>query len=230
MAKRKTIAVYLRVSTASQDTRSQKLELAEWLKKNAGTGQVVWYRDTFTGRTMNRPGMRKLEQDIAAGKIGQVLVWRIDRLGRTARELLAFLEELDGRGVEFLSLRDGIRGAGSATGRLLRTILAGFAEYEREVISERIRAGQEQARSDGKTWGGRKPGERTTLTPEKLRAIRNLLDDGMKKTAIARQLGISRASLYRAISILESSVVTQEARPRGAVKDYNEPVKQNASR
>ena len=85
------------------------------------------------------------------------------------------------------------------------TILAGFAEYEREVISERIRAGQERARADGKTWGGRKPGERTTLTDEKLRAIRNLLDDGMKKTAIARQLGISRASLYRAISILKQS-------------------------
>lgn len=195
----KKIAVYLRVSTTGQDTASQEPDLKAWVRLHGRRRSALWYRDRFTGTTLNRPGMRDLEEDIRSGRIDTLLVWRLDRLGRTAGQTITFLDELQGAGVRFVSLRDGVD-TSSASGRLLRTILAGFAEYEREVISERIRAGIAKAKAAGKRWGGKKAGNRYKLTPEKLKAMRELLRAGHKKAAVARQLGISRASVYRSLT------------------------------
>jgi len=202
--KKKQIALYARVSTTGQDVRSQEPDLRAWVKAHGRGGGIGWYRDTFTGRTFDRPAMGKLEADIKAGRVGTLVVWRLDRLGRTAGETITFLDRLHDAGVRFVSLRDGVD-TSSASGRLLRTILAGFAEYEREVISERIRAGIARAKAAGKKWGGKKEGARYRLTPEKLRALRQLLDAGTKKAAIARQLGISEATVYRAAEIPEAA-------------------------
>jgi len=87
----------------------------------------------------------------------------------------------------------------------MRTILAAFAEYEREIISERIRAGISKAKAEGKTWGGRKQGVRPKLTPKRLDAIHALLTAGTKKSEIARQLGVDRSTVYEAIAILDNS-------------------------
>jgi DNA invertase Pin-like site-specific DNA recombinase len=192
----KKIAIYLRVSTIGQDVASQEPDLKAWLRLHGRKRPAAWYRDTFTGKTFKRPAMQQLEEDIRSGRIGIVVVWRLDRLGRTASETLRFLDDLDASDVGFVSVRDGIDSI-SAAGRLLRTILAGFAEYEREVISERIQAGVARAKAAGKRWGGKRVGQRSKLTKEKLGALKDLLAAGKKKTAIARQLGISRASVYR---------------------------------
>ena len=197
MAK-KGIAVYVRVSTGTQDVASQVPDLKRWLRSHAAGRRVTWYRDTFTGRTLKRPGMEKLDAGIRAGAVGTLVVWRLDRLGRTVRELLAFLHELDVAGVEFVSVRDGVD-ASSATGRLMRTILAAFAEYEREVISERIRAGVKRAKKEGKRWGGKKVGDRYRLTDEKVSALKRLVSAGTPKAAIARQLWVSESTVYRAV-------------------------------
>lgn len=202
MSKKQQIAVYVRVSTIGQDVRSQEPDLRSWVKAHGSGAGVNWYRDTFTGRTFNRPGMIKLEENIKTGKIGTLVVWRLDRLGRTAGETITFLDRLADAGVRFVSLRDGVD-TSSASGRLLRTILAGFAEYEREVISERIKAGTARAHAAGKRWGGKKPGQRYRLTSEKLKALRGLLAAGTKKAAIARQLGIGEATVYRAVKLLK---------------------------
>jgi DNA invertase Pin-like site-specific DNA recombinase len=197
MAK-KGIAVYVRVSTGTQDVASQVPDLKLWLRSHAAGRRVSWYQDKFTGKTLKRPGMDKLAADIRAGSLGTLVVWRLDRLGRTVRELLAFLHELDVAGVEFVSVRDGVD-ASSATGRLMRTILSAFAEYEREVISERIRAGVKRAKKEGKRWGGKKIGDRYRLTDEKVNALKRLLAAGTAKAAIARQLGVSESTVYRAV-------------------------------
>lgn len=195
------IAVYLRVSTIGQDLASQEPDLREWAQEHAAGDEVVWFQDTFTGATLLRPGFEALERDVRAGLIHKIVVWRLDRLGRTAAETLAFLSQLDGWGVELISIRDRFD-ATSPTGRLLRTILAGFAEYEREVISERIRAGISAAKARGKRWGGRKPGSRSTLTPVRLEVLRVLVMAGTHKAEIARQLGISRSTVYEGMALL----------------------------
>lgn len=197
----KSIAVYLRVSTAGQDLAAQEPDLRAWLKANRKGRRVSWYRDKFTGTTLRRPGMADLEADVQAGKIGAVVVWRLDRVGRTAVELLSWLKSLEVAGVEFVSVRDAID-TSTAAGKLLRTILAGFAEYEREVISERIRAGIRKARAQGKKWGGRKPGARTKLTPKVLKSIRALLREETPKAEIARQLKIDRSTVYQAEKLI----------------------------
>ena len=196
------IAIYVRVSSAGQDLAAQEPDLKAWTKTHRKGRRVVWYRDKFTGTTMKRPGMAKLEADVRAGKVGTVLVWRLDRVGRTAVELLSWLKDLELAGVEFVSVRDAID-TSTAAGKLLRTILAGFAEYEREVISERVRAGINKARAQGKRWGGRAQGSRTKLTPKVLRTIRASLREGTSKAEVARQLGIDRSTVYEAIELIE---------------------------
>ena len=85
-------ALYLRVSGRGQDTASQEPDLKRWA--DSQDGPVVWYRDKFTGKTMDRPGWNKLAKDIEAGKVRKLACWRFDRLGRTAKGLTALFEDL----------------------------------------------------------------------------------------------------------------------------------------
>jgi DNA invertase Pin-like site-specific DNA recombinase len=91
------IAVYLRVSSKTQDTASQEADLKAWAERQ--NDPVVWYRDKFTGKTLDRPGFRKLEEQIAAGNVSTLVVWRLDRLGRTAKGLTALFVDLNERKV-----------------------------------------------------------------------------------------------------------------------------------
>jgi len=197
----KKIAVYCRVSTGHQDHASQEPDLQNWLDAYANGSYPMWFRETFTGKTMDRPEMRRLEGEISRGRISKLVVWRLDRLGRTAGELIRFLDSLVERGVVFVSVKDNIDSM-TASGRLMRTILAGFAEYEREIIRERIMAGISRAHAAGKRWGGSKKGRRTVLKPGTLQAVAALLEVKMSKIAIARQLGIGRSSVFEAVKIL----------------------------
>src|SRR5688500_17207129 len=97
-------AYYLRVSSNTQDHQSQDPDL----KRHAGQSDAaaVWYRDSFTGRSMDRPGWNRLMEDVRAGKVGRIVCWRLDRLGRTARGLTALFEELTQRKVGLVSLKD----------------------------------------------------------------------------------------------------------------------------
>src|SRR5262245_47576205 len=105
---KKATAIYLRVSTSGQDVASQEPDLRVWLRAHGRRGSVLWYHDRFTGATLERPGMRKLEDDIQSGKVETLVVWRLDRLGRTAGQTIMFLDGLRDAGVRFVSLRDGV--------------------------------------------------------------------------------------------------------------------------
>ncbi|QJW92562.1 recombinase family protein [Frigoriglobus tundricola] len=192
------VGVYLRVSSAKgQETRSQEPDLQTWAK--AQTDEVVWYRDRFTGTTMERPGLDRLLADVRSGKVSKVCVWRLDRLGRTAKGLLTLLDELQVLGVGFVSLREGFDLATPA-GRLMAGVLASVAAYETEVRKERQLAGIAKAKSEGKTWGGRKAGTRVRLTEEKEAVIRQLHGQGKTVASIARTVGLTRKTIYRALS------------------------------
>jgi DNA invertase Pin-like site-specific DNA recombinase len=143
----KHVAIYVRVSTNGQDTKSQEPDLQRWAKGQRGP--VKWYRDTATGKTMDRPGWGRLEGAIRQGQVGAVAVWRIDRLGRTAKGLTALFEDLRERKVNLVSLRDGLD-LSTPAGRLMANVLASVAQYETEVRGERVRSGQLRAYKAGK--------------------------------------------------------------------------------
>jgi DNA invertase Pin-like site-specific DNA recombinase len=195
----KHVAIYLRVSTVGQDTRSQEPDLERWAA--AQDQPVTWYRDTATGKNMDRPGWQKLDAAIRQGRVSTVVVWRIDRLGRTAKGLTALFDKLRERKVNLVSLKDGLD-LGTPAGRLMANVLASVAQYETEVRGERVQAGQARARAAGKRWGGTKPGVRKQLKPLQERIIREMKAAGEPIARIAEAVGVSRPTVY---SVLRSS-------------------------
>jgi DNA invertase Pin-like site-specific DNA recombinase len=192
----KHTAIYVRVSSKAQDHASQLPDLERWVV--AHDGAVQWYKDKFTGKTMDRPGMEKLMADLRAGLVERIVVWRLDRLGRTTRGLCQLFDELGERKVDLVSLKDGFSLA-SPAGRLHARILASVAEYETEVRAERVAAGQAVARRKGKKWGGSKPGWRWKVTDDQVQAIKEMKMAGKKVTHIARITGLSRPTVYRVL-------------------------------
>ncbi|MBW3540727.1 MAG: recombinase family protein [Planctomycetes bacterium] len=196
----KHAAIYLRVSSTQQDTKSQEPDLEHWAD---GQDQPIkWYRDKATGKTMDRPGWKRLEDAIRTGKVSAVVVWRLDRLGRTASGLTALFDELQKRRVNLVSIKDGVD-LNTAAGRLMANVLASVAQYDNEVRGERVRVGQAKARANGKRWGGSLPGKRKRVTPEQITAIRQLKADGVPLTRIARAVGLSRPTIYDVLEAAE---------------------------
>ena len=193
------IAIYVRVSTRKQDTRSQEPDLKRWAEAYADDAAVKWYRDKWTGKTMNRPGWKRLEADIDAGKVSSVVVWRLDRLGRTASGLTALFEKLTARKIGLVSIKDGLD-LTTPAGRLIANVLASVAAYENEVRSERIAAGQAAARAEGKRWGGSKKGRRIKVTTEQAETVHRMKRDGAAVAAMARATGLSRPTVYSVLA------------------------------
>ena len=197
------VAIYLRVSSKRQDLRSQKPDLDRWV---AGQDQPVkWYSDKFTGKTMDRPGWKSLEADLQAGRVSTLVVWRLDRLGRTAKGLTALFDDLIHRKVNLVSLKDGLD-LSTPAGRLLANMLASIAQFETEIRVERILAGQAVARAAGKVLGGGKPGRRIRLSTEKEEAIRQLRREGKPIAEIARVVGLSRPTIYGVVGKAKATV------------------------
>jgi DNA invertase Pin-like site-specific DNA recombinase len=189
------IAIYLRVSTRKQDTRSQEPDLHRWLAAYAARSEVRWYRDKATGRNMDRAGWKKLEAQVDCGEVTQIVAWRLDRLGRTASGLTALFDKLVARKVGLVSIKDGLDLATPA-GRLIANVLASVAAHENEVRAERVIAGQQVARAAGKRWGGSRPGRRLSVTEEQIEVARRLDREGTPVAAIARAIGVSRPTVY----------------------------------
>jgi len=168
----KITAIYMRVSTTQQTTRSQKPDLQRWIKAQEpdSLGEVKWYHDSATGKNMDRPGWLKLQGAIDIGNVNRLVIWRLDRLGRTASGLCKLFEDLQDKKVRLVSLKDSID-LGTASGRLIANVLASVAAYETEVRGERVKAGQQVARETGKRWGGSKKGRRIKVTQDQVNAI-----------------------------------------------------------
>jgi DNA invertase Pin-like site-specific DNA recombinase len=193
----KQTGIYVRVSSKAQDPSSQLPDLHRWAEAD-GDGPFVWYQDKFTGRTMDRPGFIHLMENVRAGKVARVVVWRLDRLGRTAKGLTALFEELRERKVNLVSLRDGLDLATPA-GRLMANVLASVAAYETEVRAERIHAGLDVAKANGVRLG-RPPGVKDRrprkVTGDHREQIRRMKAEGKAVAAIARVTGLSRQTVY----------------------------------
>jgi DNA invertase Pin-like site-specific DNA recombinase len=215
-------AIYVRTSSPRQKTAGQEADLRRWVKGHKDEPHK-WYRDKFPSNTMERPGFQRLLTDVEAGKVGRIIVWRLDRLGRTAKGLTALFEDLMGRGVGLVSLKEGLDLATPA-GRLTTNVLASVAVYETEARAERILAGQAAARAAGKTWGGSPKGRRLKVTAEQEEAMLRMKSEGEGVSAIARATGLSRPTVYR---ILKGGVDTSAngtgSRPKRKRKPRSRP-------
>jgi len=189
----KHTAVYIRVSSAQQDTKSQEPDLKRFV--GGQDTPVVWYSDKFTGKTMDRPGWNKLTRAIEAGEVSRVVVWRLDRLGRTAKGLTALFTDLTERSVNLVSMKDSID-LETASGRLMANVLASVAQYETEVRAERVRAGQAVAKASGKSWGGSKAGRMLSVTVDQVETIHKLKAEGKSVASISRSVSLSRPTIY----------------------------------
>lgn len=192
----KHVAIYLRVSSKQQSTKSQEPDLEAWAKSQ--TEPVVLYTDKVTGKKMDRPGWNRLEKDMKAGLISKIVIWRMDRLGRTVSGLSRLFETLQERQVGLLSLRESFDLA-TPSGRLIAHVLASVAAYETELRGERVRAGQAVAKANGKRWGGCKRGTRKA-TKEQVKAIHHLRQENTPIRKIARSVGLSAPTIYRVLS------------------------------
>ena len=178
------VAIYARVSTKEkgQDPELQLRELREYAKVR---GMTVFgeYVDTLGGAKESRPQLDRMMIAVQRRRVDAVLVWKLDRFGRSLRHLVNALAELNAVGVAFMSLRDNLD-LGTPTGRLMFHVIAAMAEFERELMRERTRAGLANVRARGVRLG------RPSRNPD-IAQIRQRRAAGASWRAIGRELGIA---------------------------------------
>ena len=195
----KKTAIYIRVSNIKgQRFDSQLHELNRWIELHKPE-RITWYKDKYTGTTMDRPGMQKLMQDLQEGKLDNIVCWRLDRLGRTAAGLTKLFEDLKQYKCNLISVKDNLD-LSTPAGRLNANIIASVASYETEIRAERVKAGQAAAKARGKKWGGSKKGIRKRKTGTKIKSVLALVEQGVSKAEISRVLGISIPTIYSIIN------------------------------
>ncbi|EEW2244948.1 TPA: recombinase family protein [Escherichia coli] len=173
---------YARVSTNHQDTELQLTAL-----KSAGCEKI--FEEHASGRKSNRPVLKRLIATMQPGD--ELVVWKLDRLGRSMRNLVLLVDELRQRGIHFKSLTDSID-TSSPMGRFIFHIMSALAEMERELIVERTRAGLAAAREKGRI-GGRRP----KLTPEQWAQAGRLILNGVDRKQVAIIYDVAVCTLYK---------------------------------
>jgi DNA invertase Pin-like site-specific DNA recombinase len=195
----KHVAVYARISSSSQNLDAQVGELENWISIQPFKDNVIWYKDVASGTTMARPAMEKLLKAIAQNKVHTIVLWRLDRLGRTASKMVSLLHELFQRKINLISLRDSLD-LSTPAGRLMANVLSSVAAYENEVRNERQAIGIERAKQLGKYTGGKK-GRKCKVTNEHEKVVKQMYSDGNKIAAISRITKLSRPTIYKIISL-----------------------------
>jgi len=181
--------LYARVSTHDQQTLPmQNRALREYAARRGWT-VVMQVKEVGSGAAQ-REAREKLLEAARRREIDTVLVWRLDRWGRSVTDLLSTLQELEHLGVGFVSLTEALD-LTTPAGRAMAGLLAVFAEFEREILRERVRAGLAHARQNGKRLG------RPATVAVHVDRIRKLHRSGLSKSAIARHLHIGRTSVRR---------------------------------
>lgn len=173
---------YVRVSTNEQNTALQRDALER-------SGCELIFEDKMSGKISDRPGLKKLLKTLSPGDT--LVVWKLDRLGRSMRHLVVLVEELRQRAVNFRSLTDSID-TSTSMGRFFFHIMGALAEMERELIVERTRAGLAAARAQGRI-GGRRP----KLSPEQWAQAGRLLAAGETRQRVALLFDVGISTLYK---------------------------------
>ena len=177
----------MRIGYARVSTRDQNLEMQLDALNNAGCKRI--FTDKLSGAQLERPGLPEALSHLR--EADTLVVWKLDRLGRSVKGLVDLVNELETREVHFQSITDGVD-TKTPAGRFFFHVMASLAQMERELILERTRAGLEAARCAGRV-GGRK----RRMTESKVQAARKLLASGTPPQEVAHSLCVSVPTLYR---------------------------------
>lgn len=207
-APRLKAAIYARVSTADQNYAMQLAEVCEYARRN--NWEIVEYSETGSTRK-KRPVLDRMMEDARLKRIDVILVWKLDRFGRSVRELADNLQLLDNYGVRFVCLTQGIdTDKRNPMTKLLLHVLAAIAEFERDIINERVQAGKKQYAADfaaGKIGTERKSRSGKNLAPHRPKRIfrrdeaKRMRREGFSFRAIAKKLGVPVSTIVDALKL-----------------------------
>lgn len=186
------VGLYARVSTDEQHTLPMQLEALNHYVQHRGWSIKFTVEDIGSGAS-DRPQREQLLKAARKREIDAILVWRLDRWGRSLADLVTSLKELQDLQVGFVSLMEALD-LTTATGRAMAGLLAVFAEFERDLLRERVKAGIAHARKAGKPHG------RPQTAFSQAEQVKQLFSQGLSKSAIARKLDLSRTSVRRILS------------------------------
>lgn len=173
---------YARVSTTEQN-----LDLQITALNDVGCTKI--YEDQKSGNVFNRPGLQMTLEVLREGDT--LVIWRLDRLGRSVRNLVDLINQLEEKGIHFKSISDNVD-TSTPSGRFFFHIMASLSQMERELLQERTKAGLDAARAKGRI-GGRK----RLMTQSKIESAKKLLKSGTPAKEVAKNLGVSVPTLYR---------------------------------
>lgn len=186
------VGIYARVSTHDQQTLALQIEAMREYARKRRWSLVSEVKDVSSGAVQRQH--REVLLDAARRReLDAIIVWRLDRWGRSLADLVVTLKELGELGVGFVSITEALD-LTTASGRAMAGMLAVFAEFEHEIIKERVRAGIAQARSEGRPHG------RPRTAAHKEKEVKELFAEGVSKSEIARRLEIGRTSVRRLLS------------------------------
>lgn len=191
------VAFYLRVSTSEQTTANQRRELDEVAARAGWNVVAVWEDAGVSGSKgrQHRPGYDALLKAVTRREVDLVAAWSVDRIGRSMPELVAFLAELHARGAD-LYLHQQALDTSTPGGRAMFQMMGVFAEFERAMIQERVRAGLDRAKADGKRLG------RPTVGDDLEAQVRALRAGNMGILRIARTLNIGTSTVQRIVATM----------------------------
>ena len=178
----------MKVGYARVSTIEQNLDLQLQALKKAGCQKI--YREKVSGATRQRPEFQRMLDQIRGGDV--IVVWKLDRLARSTRDLLETTETIREAGAKFQSISEPWADTTTHAGKMIMTVFAGIAEFERDLIRERTGAGREAAKRRGVQFG--RPRK---LNPEQTQLVRRLLDEGESVRDLAETFDVHIATIYR---------------------------------
>jgi len=193
----KKVVAYIRVSTDKQSVENQLNELTSVADRN-GWELVHTYCDKGISGAFGRdkrPAFDELLKDANRKEFDGILVWSIDRIGRSLQDLISFLDDVQSKDIDLYIHQQGLDSS-TPTGRLMFSLVGSFAEYERTLIKERVRAGMERAKKSG-TKSGRAIGRPTNVNDGTKSAVIELHKSGMSMNKICKTLSIGSGTLYK---------------------------------
>ena len=189
------VAIYVRVSTNEQTTENQVRELTQWADR-AGHKIVAVYDDNGISGAKGREYRKEFDKLLRGAVMREfdlVAAWSVDRLGRSLQDLVSFLQELHGAGVD-LYLHQQALDTTTPSGRAMFQMMGVFAEFERSMISERVKAGLARTKAKGTKLG------RPTVSTEREAQILELRSQGMGMLAIGKELGVGTSTVQRVVN------------------------------